>query len=149
MAVPPPLVFVVGWAAAWGLSRRLPFEIDGRGASGVQEVLGAVLVFVGLALVAWAAATFVRARTPIVPIREARVIVTDGPFRFSRNPMYVGLTGLYVGLAVLLNQAWPFVMLPAVLAVVLVFVIGREERYLRSVFRQQYEAYCRRVRRWL
>ncbi|MCC7009405.1 MAG: isoprenylcysteine carboxylmethyltransferase family protein [Acidobacteria bacterium] len=149
IAVPPPFVFLAGWVAAWILAQRLPFAIDGGGASGVQEGLGVAIAAAGLALAGWAMGTFLSARTAIVPIKPARTLVTHGPFRFSRNPMYVGLTGAYVGLAVLLNQAWPLVVLPAVVAVLVVFVIRREERYLGSVFGLQYEAYCRRVRRWV
>ena len=147
--VPPPFVFVAGWVAAWLLHQRLPFEIDGGGASMPQQAVGIVLLASGLTLMGWALATFARARTPIVPVRPARVLVRTGPFRFSRNPMYVGMTAAYVGLAVLVNQAWPILFLPTVLIVLLFGVIRREERHLHSAFPDEYAAYCRRVRRWL
>lgn len=147
--VPPPLLFVAGWAAAWLVNRRIPFAIDGGGASVIQEVIGAVLLLGGLAFMAWGLVTFRRFRTPVVPLQPARVVVTGGPYRFSRNPMYLGITTGYAGLAVLVNQAWPFVMLPVVLIVLSAVVIDREERHLRAKFGAEYDAYTARVRRWL
>lgn len=148
VVVPPPLVFAAGWVAAWALNRQLPFDIDGSGGSVAQQSLAVLLMTTGFGLMVWGIVTFVRARTPVIPVKEARILVTSGPFRFSRNPMYVGLAAAYVGLAILLNQAWPLVMLPVVLAVLTKGVVQREERYLRSVFQQDYDRYCQRVRRW-
>jgi protein-S-isoprenylcysteine O-methyltransferase Ste14 len=147
--VPPPFIFVAGWAAAWLLNRRLSLEIDGDGASLTQQVVGAMALVVGLGLMGWALLTFSRARTAIVPVRPARVLVESGPYRFSRNPMYLGLSVGYLGLAILLNQGWPILFLPGVLIVLLLAVIQREERHLQDSFPVEYAAYRRRVRRWL
>lgn len=147
--VPPPFVFVAGWIVAWGLSRVRTFEIDRAGPGTIQQVLGLAMLAAGLGLLAWAAATFRRANTPVVPIRPARLVVTDGPYWFTRNPMYLGLTTGYVGLALLVNQAWPLVVLPVVLVVLTIFVIKREERHLAGMFGAEYDAYRGRVRRWL
>jgi protein-S-isoprenylcysteine O-methyltransferase Ste14 len=146
---PPPLAFVAGWIGAWLLHRVLPFSFDGDGASPTQVVVGVLLLVAGLSLTAWAIATFLRARTSVVPTHTARVLVDDGPFRFSRNPMYVGLTAAYCGLAVVLNMVWPFLVLPGVLALLVLAVIRREERHLLARFGDDYRAYQRRVRRWL
>src|SRR6188508_541117 len=87
--VPPPFVFVAGWVTAWLLNRRLSLEIDGDGPSLPQQIVGLVLLVAGLALLVWALLTFSRARTAVVPVRPARVLVSHGPHRFSRNPMYL------------------------------------------------------------
>jgi protein-S-isoprenylcysteine O-methyltransferase Ste14 len=146
---PPPFLFVGGFLAAWLLNRQLPFEIDGAGAGALQTTAGAGLLAVGLAVMASGLVTFVRHRTSVIPHHAARELVRTGPYRFSRNPMYLGLTLAYAGLALTINWAWPFVVLPIVILLLSAFVIAREERYLRSAFGVDYESYCRRVRRWL
>jgi protein-S-isoprenylcysteine O-methyltransferase Ste14 len=81
--------------------------------------------------------------------QDASHVVESGPYRFSRNPMYVGSTVGYTGLALLFNLAWPVVLLPIVLIVLTVAVILREERYMHARFGPAYETYCARVPRWL
>jgi protein-S-isoprenylcysteine O-methyltransferase Ste14 len=147
--VPPPTVFVGGWLAAWLFNGRLPFAIDGAGPTWVQVATGVLLLGGGLGLMVWGMRTFRRFQTPVVPVQPARIVVTDGPYRFTRNPMYLGLTAAYVGLAALVNQAWPLVLLPLVLLVLSTAVIEREEHYLRETFGTAYEAYAARVRRWI
>jgi protein-S-isoprenylcysteine O-methyltransferase Ste14 len=146
---PPPFVFVAGYLAAWWLHSRLPAEIDGAGAGLVQVMLGMSMLALGLGLVAWGLATFARLRTAVYPDQPARQLVTVGPYRFSRNPMYLGLTLLYVGIALVSNLAWPIVMLPFVLGMLGLAVIRREERYLQAEFGAAYDEYCARVRRWI
>jgi protein-S-isoprenylcysteine O-methyltransferase Ste14 len=76
-------------------------------------------------------------------------MVVHGPFRFTRNPMYVGLVALYMSLSLFVNSAWPLILLPVVIAVVQRQVIVREEAYLEGKFGEQYRAYKARVRRWI
>jgi len=147
--IPPPLVFIAGWIVAWVLDRRLEFAIDGAGPTIPQVVIGGALSTAGFGLMAWGIITFRRRRTPVVPVQPARLVVEDGPYRFTRNPMYFGLTVAYVGIAALANQAWPLVILPVVLFVVSAAIIEREERHLRQRFGAAYEDYCSRVRRWI
>ncbi len=135
--------------AAWLLNRVLPFEIDDDGAGAIQEAIGGAFLGVGLLLMAWGIVTFARARTAIIPHRAARLLVLDGPYRFTRNPMYAGLTAAYVGASVVLNAVWPILVLPLVLVSLRRFVIAREERHLAEKFGRDYAEYCRRVRRWL
>jgi len=145
---PPPLVFVLGMVAAWYLNRILTFEIDGAGPGWVQIGLGVALVAAGLALTVWAVVTLRRAATTVRPDRPAARLVTNGPYRRTRNPIYLGFTVAYAGLAVLLNWAWPLVLLPVVLITLTVVVVQREEQYLHAEF-DAYEDYSKRVRRWL
>ncbi|HEY2065789.1 MAG TPA: isoprenylcysteine carboxylmethyltransferase family protein [Gemmatimonadaceae bacterium] len=145
---PPPLVYVVGLAAGWLLNRWWPAPIT-AGPSGLRVALGALGVLAWLAIFLGAFAAFRRSRTTIVPNRPATVIVTGGPYRFTRNPMYVSLVALYLGLTLLLNTWWPLLFLPVVVVVIQARVIAREERYLQSAFPAEYGAYAGRVRRWL
>ena len=93
--------------------------------------------------------TIEKAGTPIRTDRPVPRLVTDGPFRYTRNPGYLGLTMLYSGIAVLRNALWAILLLPLVLYVIQREVIGREERYLERTFGEEYLAYKAQVRRWL
>lgn len=97
----------------------------------------------------WGLITFRSARTAIYPNQPARELVAKGPYRFSRNPMYVGLTIMTVGIGLLADNVWMLTMLPVTLIVLSKFVIQREEVYLRSEFGASYEEYQQRVRRWI
>jgi protein-S-isoprenylcysteine O-methyltransferase Ste14 len=145
----PTLLFIGGFMAGWALHAWLEFYIDGAGASTMQRVLGALGIGGGIAITWWALSTFMRVRTGIMPDRPARQLVTFGPYRFSRNPMFVGFSAIYVGLAVLLNLVWPLVLLPLVIVVLSTTVIRHEERYMAAEFGDPYQTYCRRVRRWM
>ncbi len=148
---PPPTLLVAGFLVAWLLERRvlrLRLVSDGT-APLAREVAGVTLVALGLGLGAWGLLTFARARTAIYPNQPASRIVMHGPYRFTRNPMYVGLTTAYIGGAIVLNMFWPFVLLPLVLFALVRLVIAREERYLGEAFGEEYARYRSQVRRWL
>jgi protein-S-isoprenylcysteine O-methyltransferase Ste14 len=144
--VPPPALYALAAIGGYVLNRRWPLPI----ADGV-----AVLVVAWALIAMWAVLTassignFRRSRTSIVPIRPATTLVIAGPYRFTRNPMYVGLAMLTVALGLLMDSWWPIVLLLPVLLVVRVFVIAPEERYLERRFGADYIGYTKRVRRWL
>jgi protein-S-isoprenylcysteine O-methyltransferase Ste14 len=146
--VPPPLIFVAGFTAGWLLHREWPLALVGAAAPAVRLGLGWGLVAVGLALMWTGLATFLLARTAVLPIRPATRLVTTGLYRFSRNPMYLGMTLLYIGGALVVDSLWPLALLPLVLVLLVRFVIRLEERYLAATFGEAYEEYRRRVRRW-
>lgn len=118
-------------------------------ATGLAMVVAIVLGLSGLALIAAALGLFFRSKTRPGPWRAARVLVAAGPYRFTRNPMYLGMS--LFGLAVALAFASLSVALLTLLAAMIVdrAVIRREEAYLARRFGEQYRAYCQRVRRWL
>jgi protein-S-isoprenylcysteine O-methyltransferase Ste14 len=90
-----------------------------------------------------------RAGTPLDPAEPVSAIVTAGPYQYSRNPIYLGMTLVYLGVAALANSRWPVIALPAMLQVVQRGVIAREERYLVQRFGDEYRRYQASVRRWL
>jgi protein-S-isoprenylcysteine O-methyltransferase Ste14 len=90
-----------------------------------------------------------RAGTNIRPDQPTLAIVSDGPFQFTRNPLYLALTGLYVGITLLVDALWPLLLLVPVLAVLQWGVVAREERYLEAKFGEPYRTYKSRVRRWV
>jgi len=102
-----------------------------------------------LALDIWAVATFRRLGTTPNPAGPTTALAVGGPYRFTRNPMYLGLVFLMAGLAFLANALWPLVLLPVVIVIVRRAVIDREERDLTAEFGEEYLRYKARVRRWL
>ena len=145
---PPPLLYVGGIAAGWLAQRAHPLPITGH-PSTVRTALAVAFALGWLGLFAAASGAFVRHRTTLIPNRPAAALVTSGVYRFTRNPMYLGLTWAYLGLSIVMNWAWPIVLLPVVLIVLTTAVIRREEAHLRAAFGAGYDEYCRQVRRWL
>lgn len=115
----------------------------------VRLAAGAVGIAAWLALDGFAMLRFRQAGTSVAPRRAASALVTSGPYRATRNPMYLGMAFLYTGLALLLDVLWPLILLPVVLIVVDRFVIAREERDLETKFGEAYRTYTGRIRRWL
>ncbi len=145
---PPPFIFFGGFLAGWAVDRwvwGLPLPSGGV----ALERVGFGIVIVGVALSAWGFVTFRRAGTAVIPHEAATQLVMTGPYRFTRNPMYVGLTIAYIGGVAVINSAWPLILLPLVLVVLVRRVVSREEQYLSDAFGDQFAAYSSRVRRWL
>jgi protein-S-isoprenylcysteine O-methyltransferase Ste14 len=111
--------------------------------------LGLALVLLALAILIPGRRALQAAGTNVNPSLPTTAIVASGPYRFSRNPLYVGLTLLYCGLTLALNTWWGFVLLVPVLVVLHRGVVLREERYLRQKFGETYREYCSRVGRYL
>jgi protein-S-isoprenylcysteine O-methyltransferase Ste14 len=145
---PPPLIFIGFLLAGWGLGQALGDMGFGLEAM-VRRGLALALVVGGLVLDGWAAGTFRRIGTPPEPWKPTTALATDGLYRFSRNPIYVGFAVSYVGFAVAMDSLATLAMLVPCLVVVDRFVIAREERYLEARFGEAYRAYRTRVRRWL
>jgi protein-S-isoprenylcysteine O-methyltransferase Ste14 len=110
---------------------------------------GAVLIGLAIAIIVWAAMLFKRARTGIVPFSEASTLVTAGPYRFTRNPMYLGMAGILGGTALWLGSLTPWLVLPAFMRIVAERFIVPEEAMLETAFGRAYEEYKAAVRRWL
>jgi len=142
---PPPVLYAGPWIGGLLLDRLLPLH---RLPPGLRLV-GLPLTAAGIALGGWFFATMRRAATPIDPREAPTALVTEGPFRRTRNPAYVGLTLTYAGLSVLTGGRWSLLLLPGVLLAVDQGVIQREERYLEKQFGSEYRAYRLRVRRWI
>ncbi len=148
---PPPLLLAAALLIGWILetrARSVPLSPN-AGTARALEVAGMFALAAGLGIAFWGLWTFFRARTAIMPHHAASRLVTSGPYRFTRNPMYVGLTTAYIGLSLMTNSIWPLVLLPLALLALYALVIRREERYLRAAFGDHYAAYQQRVRRWL
>lgn len=146
VSFPPPLIYGLGLLAGYLLHRAVPIALV-PGAT--LRALGWVLVALGALLAAWALAYFVRAGQTPDPRQPVKAIVAHGPYRFTRNPMYLAMATGYLGITALMNDFWPLVVFPVVLVILTRAVIAREEAYLERAFGDEYRAYRTRVRRWI
>jgi protein-S-isoprenylcysteine O-methyltransferase Ste14 len=144
--VPPPVYYVAAFLA--GVALELIFPTDWP-PPGVRLAVAALAAGAWIALDGAAMAWFRRARTSMVPMNPTTALVTSGPYRVTRNPMYLGMAFLYVAFAFAFGVMWGLAFLPAVIVIVDRFVIAREEPYLERRFGQAYRDYKARVRRWI
>jgi protein-S-isoprenylcysteine O-methyltransferase Ste14 len=143
---PPPLIYLVPLAGALLIEYLVPAI---RLPAVLPPVLGWILIVLGVVLTLAAVGTMRRARTAISPYKPSTAVVARGPYRFTRNPIYLADTLLYAGIALLTHSLLALVLLPLVLAVIQFGVIVREERYLEQKFGEEYIRYRNTVRRWL
>lgn len=143
---PPPVIYLSFIVLGIGLQFRWPLNflpIETR------LPLGFVLVVLSLVLFAWAVRTFLAAKTSFDHRKPTTSLISSGPFRFSRNPIYVGMTLFGLGVGVLLDNLWiVLLMLPAAF-VIRFFVIAREEDFMQNKFGEDYLRYKSSVRRWI
>ena len=142
----PPFVYLIAIAVGlfvhWLWPVRLP-------APAIAVPIGMALVLAALALFAAAVRALRKADTPVPGNLPTRAIVRSGPFRFSRNPIYLAFTLFQAGLAFWIGSLGLLVMVLPPLALMALVVVPREERYLEARFPAQYPSYRREVRRWL
>ena len=142
----PPVWLLLGLIAIFSLNELYPLL---RFTSLAAQVVGGVIIVVGLLLLVSANGLFVRAGTDVIPFRNVSALVTGGVFRYTRNPMYLGMVLVLLGCAVTVG-AVSALPVPLVFAIIVqARFIRPEEDMLRGLFPGEYPAYCERVRRWL
>ena len=146
--VPPPLAFVLAFLAGVALDHARPLALPPP-LAGIAAAIGAAGIAAGAGLIVGAIALFIRRRTTIIPFAAPARLVVTGPYRVTRNPMYLGLTSLFLGLALALPSFWSLLFVPVPLLLLQGVVIPFEEARMRATFGPDYETYCRRVGRWL
>jgi len=146
VVAPPPLIDAGALALGLVANKLYPMAFLPRA---VSRVRGLPLIFGGLAIGLLGSREMRRAETNVDPHKPATANVTEGPYRFTRNPLYVGMTLVYSGITALFNAFPAAMLLPLALAVMRGGVIEREERYLERKFGDECLAYKARVRRWL
>ena len=115
----------------------------------IGPAVGLPLVVTGIVLLAWATRTMFRAGEDPDVDKPTTAVVANGPYAFSRNPIYVSFNAVYVGIALAVNTLWPIIFLPVGIALLHYRVIAREESYLERVIGDEYRQYRARVRRWV
>ncbi|MBI3537147.1 MAG: isoprenylcysteine carboxylmethyltransferase family protein [Chloroflexi bacterium] len=143
---PPPLLFFVPLAIGVALNYFFPLTFLPRD---LALILAAPFIAVGAILSGWAFRAFTRANTPPEPWEPTRALIVDGPFRFTRNPIYLAFTLIYIGVTFGFNAGWAAIFLPFVLFTLQRGMIAREEKYLEKKFGDAYRAYKARVRKWI
>lgn len=141
--VPPPLVYVSALWASWELNSLAPLPFP------KASLTGWIMVWLGIFLLLWAAVTMFLHKTTINPYATVSRLVESGPFRFSRNPIYLADSVIYLGVTLIWGLLWPLMLYPIVWAVIRYGVIHNEEAHLASRFGESYTQYCKRVRRWI
>ena len=144
--IPPPLLYAAALIGAWWLDKHWPLSF----ALGTTTVYVAwFFIALGLAGFAWSLAAIWGKHTTVNPYKGASNLVTGGPFRYSRNPIYVSDWLVYIGVTLLIETAWPLLFAPVVWALMRYAVIAHEETHLEAKFGAEYRAYKSRVRRWI
>jgi protein-S-isoprenylcysteine O-methyltransferase Ste14 len=146
--VPVPWVFILTYLCGVVLELVCRSKIHPPETNPASTIAGGVLFALGASVAGWSWLIFFKARTTTVPGRVSNRLITWGPYRFSRNPMYAGLSLAYLGEAGLLHQIWPALLLPLMIAYINWVVIPVEEARLKEVFALDYQTYCAKVRRW-
>jgi protein-S-isoprenylcysteine O-methyltransferase Ste14 len=146
VAAPPPLVYLAAIVVGAALERVWRWKLPtGRWGT----VVGALLIVAAIVLVGSALSQFKRAETSPKPHKPTTAIVTSGPFRFTRNPIYVSFTLAQLGIALMIASGWILALVVPALLFIRIGVIAREERYLERKFGGEYVRYKRGVRRWI
>ena len=142
----PPLVYAIAFLIGYGLEHTWPLVGESWKWTSAG---GVVLISVSFFIVAPAILRFRRASTPLDVRKSAVTLVTEGPYRYSRNPQYLALTLFYLGLVLLTESVWALVLLVPTLVVMTYGVVKKEEAHLERQFGDEYREYKSRVRRWL
>lgn len=149
MRLPVPWVFVIGYLVGIATWLVVPVSIDSPFWLTMTQIIGGLAVAFGVILIAWAQRIFHEQHTTTVPTETTTSFVTWGPYRLSRNPMYLGLFSLFVGLSAVATFVWSILFLVVVLFYVNSVVIPVEEKQLQTNFGEAYDRYRNRVRRWI
>ena len=144
--ISPPIWLLFGLIAIFACNEYFPGP---RFTSLTWQIVGGAVIVIGLVLLVTANGLFTRAGTGVIPFRNVSALVTGGIYRYTRNPMYLGMLAVLSGCAVTVGAATALLVPPLFAVIIEVRFIRPEENMLRGMFPQDYPAYCERVRRWL
>ncbi|SEA58118.1 Protein-S-isoprenylcysteine O-methyltransferase Ste14 [Arachidicoccus rhizosphaerae] len=145
--IPPPLFYIAFFYFSLLLEHDFALGI-GFLRRPNQQFIGWVLCLIGVGVGLMTLIQFIRSRNSIVTIKSAHSLQTSGVYRYSRNPLYVSLFFLYFGAAIFWGNWWSFILSPFLVMIMKLYVIKREEKYLRRRFGKEYKLYKKSVRRW-
>ena len=146
--VPPPLFYVVTFIAAVFIQRKFPID-DSSFHLPAVKILGIVFIVISLFFSVRSLRQFFQSKNSLMTIRPAFSLQKNGIYHITRNPMYVGLAILYLGITCFIGNWWNIILFPLLVVFVQEYIIKHEERYLARRFGQEYLDYRYKVRRWL
>ena len=144
--IPPPVYLLMTLVLMWLMNHFFPVY---RAVYPPAVYLGIIPVIFGITMAAIAAGMFKKAETGLVPFEEATTLVTDGFYRYTRNPMYMGMFLMLLGGAILMGSIGALLPVPLFIGVIRNHFVLAEERFLAAAFSQQYLDYQAQVRRWI
>jgi protein-S-isoprenylcysteine O-methyltransferase Ste14 len=146
--IPPPLFYVAAFLGAVFIQKLIPID-NTLFSQQWMKIVGAFFLVTALFFLSFSLFQFLQSKNTVVTILPANSLQTTGIFGLTRNPMYIGLAFIYLGLSCLIGNWWNMILFPVLLLFVQEYIIKREEKYLHRRFGPEYEAYRKRVRRWL
>ena len=146
--VPPPMIYAAVFGLATFIQSKFPIKLAFL-RSGQSHIFGWLLIVLTAGILLPSLWRFWNSKNTLITIKPATSLQTSGIYAFTRNPMYLGLMILYIGLACFSGNCWTFLLIPLIFMIVQKYVIAREENYLERTFKDEYKNYKMRVRRWI
>src|SRR5258706_15242916 len=146
--IPPPLFYVLTFLVAVFVQKKIPID-DSLFHLQITKIIGILFLVISLFFLVTSLIKFFQSKNTLILIKPASSLQTNGIYSTSRNPMYVGLAIVYLGITCLIGNWWNIILFPLLLLIVQEYIIKREEKYLELEFGNDYEEYTRKVRRWL
>lgn len=146
--VPPPLLYAISLLAGYLIQSYLPLSSSIFQTISIK-IVTIILLIISLIISFFSIRQFWKSRNTLISIKPATSLQTSGIYQFTRNPMYVGLSSLYLSFSFFLGSWWYFILFPFLQLIIQEYNIKREERYLERAFGEDYQNYKRNVRRWL
>jgi protein-S-isoprenylcysteine O-methyltransferase Ste14 len=142
----PPVYLLLTLLVMTALNFKLPIA---RWVVPPYSYVGSALIVIGTLMTGYSARLFAKAGTPLIPFERSTALVTHGLYRFTRNPMYLGLVIIVLGVAILQGSVGAFLPLPVFVWILQSHYVRGEERFLEGIFGTRYLEYKRTVRRWI
>jgi len=146
--IPPPLIYVMVFLAAIFIQKKISID-DSIFHLQITKIAGILFLIVSLFFLVTSLRQFFISKNTLIPIKPASSLQANGIYSITRNPMYVGLALVYLGISCFVGNWWNIILFPLLLLIVQEYIIKREEKYLVRRFGQEYVVYKTKVRRWL
>ena len=146
--IPPPLIYALIFLAAVFIQKKISLD-DSFFHLQIAKIAGALFLIVSLFFMVTSLRQFFISKNTLIPIKPASSLQTNGIYKITRNPMYVSLALVYLGISCFVGNWWNIILFPLLLLIVQEYIIKREEKYLLRRFGKDYVVYKTKVRRWL